>query len=77
MPITSCQLKHPPLLQTYALPSGPMAAPLGPPPQSATTSTFPSGVTRVNVPRAISTSRTLPSGMAMGPSGKRSPVAIL
>src|SRR3954452_1878596 len=52
-----------------------MAAPLGPPPGSATTSTFPSGVTRDSVRRLISTSSTLPSGIAIGPSGNCSPVA--
>src|SRR5215510_3093706 len=66
---------NPPLLQTYTAPSGPMAAPFGPPPVSPTTVTRPSGVTRVSVPRLISTSSTLPSGMAMGPSGNWRPSA--
>jgi len=39
------------------------------------TLTFPSGATRVTVPRAISTSTTEPSLSATGPSGKRNPVA--
>src|SRR5436190_8699976 len=54
-----------------------MAAPLGPPPQSATTSILPSGVTRLSVPRLISTTSTLPSGMAIGPSGNSRPVAMV
>src|SRR6266850_6359200 len=53
-----------------------MAAPFGPPPSWATTRTLPSGVTRERVRRSISTRRTEPSGMATGPSGKRSPDAI-
>src|SRR3954451_13137022 len=54
-----------------------MAAPLGPPPHSATTDTSPlSTSTRDRVPRAISTSTTLPSSIAIGPSGNRSPLAI-
>src|SRR4030095_12681608 len=53
-----------------------MAAPLGPPPSIATTRTLPSGVTRESVRRSISTRITEPSGMATGPSGKRSPDAI-
>src|SRR4051794_15320614 len=56
IPMISCQSKHPPLLHTYIAPSGPTAAPLGPPPHSATTSTDPDvGSTRLSVPRAIST----------------------
>ena len=42
------------------MPSGPIAAPLGPPPVLATTSFVPSGRTRVRVPRSISTSRLIP-----------------
>src|SRR4051794_36893046 len=53
-----------------------MAAPFGPPPHSATTSILPSGVTRLSVPRFISTTSTLPSGMAIGPSGNSRPDAI-
>src|SRR6059058_1949231 len=37
----------------------------------------PSGETRESVPRRISTSSTLPSGMAIGPSGNWSPVAMV
>src|SRR5471030_1684742 len=62
------QLK-PPLLQTYILPSGPIAAPLGPPGISATTSLRPSGHTRVSRRPRISTSTTDPSGITTGPSG--------
>src|ERR1700744_6375111 len=69
------QLK-PPLLQMYILPSGPSAAPLGPPGISATTSLRPSGQTRVNRRPRISTSTTDPSGIATGPSGNSRPVAI-
>src|SRR4249919_3332652 len=69
------QLK-PPLLQTYILPSGPSAAPLGPPGISATTSLRPSGQTRVSRRPRISTSTTDPSGMTTGPSGNSRPVAI-
>src|ERR1700744_3636489 len=68
------QLK-PPLLQMYILPSGPSAAPLGPPGISATTSLRPSGQTRVNRRPRISTSTTEPSGIATGPSGNSKPVA--
>src|SRR6266481_2538458 len=53
-----------------------MAAPLGPPPRVATTWIFPSGVTRESVRRSISTRMTEPSGIATGPSGKRSPDVI-
>src|SRR5438034_2042992 len=53
-----------------------MAAPFGPPPSLAITSTAPSGVTRESVWRAISTRMTEPSGIATGPSGKRNPDAI-
>src|SRR2546425_2078685 len=52
-----------------------MAAPFGPPPSCATTRTLPSGVTRESDRRSISTRMTEPSGMATGPSGKRSPEA--
>src|SRR6266581_9010123 len=69
------QLK-PPLLQTYILPSGPSAAPLGPPGISATTSLRPSGQTRVSRRPRISTSTTDPSGSTTGPSGNSRPVAI-
>src|SRR5215211_4810045 len=75
-PWASTQSNEPPLLATYSLPSGPTAAPLGPPPVRATTSTEPSGPTRVTVPRLISTTTTLPSLMATGPSGNWSPEAI-
>ena len=68
------QLK-PPLLQTYILPSGPSAAPLGPPGISATVSLRPSGQTRVSRRPRISTSTTEPSGMTTGPSGNSRPVA--
>src|SRR5256885_12938290 len=37
-------------------------------------SVFPLGVTRVSVPRLISTRITLPSGIAIGPSGNCNPV---
>ena len=53
-----------------------MAAPFGPPPSVAITWTLPSGVTRESVRRSISTRMTEPSGIATGPSGKRSPEAI-
>src|SRR5439155_25393190 len=66
---------NPPLLHTYAAPSGPMAAPFGPPPSSATTATSPAGETRDSVPRRISTSRTESSGIQTGPSGNSSPAA--
>src|SRR5690242_266225 len=68
------QLK-PPLLQTYILPSGPSAAPLGPPGISATTSLRPSGQIRVSRRPRISTSTTEPSGMTTGPSGNSRSVA--
>ena len=66
----------PPLLQTQSLPSGPSAAPLGPPPVSAATVRAPSGAMRVMRPAAISQTSTSPPGRATGPSGKRSPLAI-
>src|SRR6202022_1393662 len=66
---------NPPLLQTYILPSGPIAAPLGPPGISATTSLRPSGQTRVSRLPRISTSTTDPSGMTTGPSGNSRSVA--
>ena len=66
----------PPLLQTQSLPSGPSAAPLGPPPVSAATVRAPSGAMRVMRPAAISQTRMSPPGSATGPSGKRSPPAI-
>src|SRR3954453_23150484 len=75
IPMTSVHSK-PPLLQTYILPSGPMAAPFGPPPTWAITSFFPSGHTLVRLPVLISTSTTLPSAMATGPSGKPRPSVI-
>src|SRR5665213_4517906 len=74
MPGEGTQLK-PPLLQTYILPSGPSAAPLGPPGISATVSLRPSGHTRVSRRPRISTSTTEPSGMTTGPSGNSSPLA--
>src|SRR5580692_2580465 len=67
--------EKPPLLQTYILPSGPIAAPLGPPGICATTSLRPSGQTRVSRFPRISTSTTEPSGIATGPSGNSRPVA--
>src|SRR5581483_3623348 len=76
-PMTSMNSKQPPLLHTSTAPSGPTAAPFGPPPHSATTSMVPlSTSTRLNVPRAISTSTTLPSSIAIGPSGNRNPLTI-
>src|SRR6185437_2573268 len=74
VPREGIQLK-PPLLQTYILPSGPSAAPLGPPGISATVSLRPSGKTRVSRRPRISTSTTEPSGITTGPSGNSSPVA--
>src|SRR6516165_9396401 len=67
--------EKPPLLQTYILPSGPIAAPLGPPSIFATTSLRPSGHTRVRRAPRISTSTTEPSGIATGPSGNSRSVA--
>src|SRR5262249_21551512 len=67
--------ENPPLLQTYILPSGPSAAPLGPPGIFATTSLRPSGYTRVKRWPRISTSTTDPSGIATGPSGNSRSVA--
>src|SRR5918999_6037892 len=75
MPLARCQVK-PPLLHTYTAPSGPTAAPFGPPPSVATTSVRPCHA-RVNVPRAISTSSTEPSGIAIGPSGNCKPSATI
>src|SRR4249920_291388 len=72
MPLNSDH-SNPPLLQTYTFPSGPTAAPFGPPPVVATRVTSPPGLTRANVPLWISTTTTAPSSMAIGPSGKRSP----
>src|SRR6476620_6215951 len=68
------QLK-PPLLQTYILPSGPSAAPLGPPGICATTSLRPSGQTLFSRRPRISTSTTEPSGITTGPSGNSRSVA--
>src|SRR3984957_2141549 len=65
----------PPLLQIYILPSGPIAAPLGPPGISATTCLRPSGHTRVSRRPRISTSTTDPSGITTGPSGNSRSVA--
>src|SRR6059036_4026344 len=53
-----------------------MAAPFGPPPVVATMVCFPSGATRVSVPRLISTTSTLPSSRATGPSGNWRPLVI-
>src|SRR5258708_11908505 len=74
VPRERVQLK-PPLLQTYILPSGPIAAPLGPPGISAITCLRPSGQTRVRRRPRISTSTTDPSGMTTGPSGNSRSVA--
>src|ERR1700743_1020178 len=68
------QLK-PPLLQMYILPSGPRAAPLGPPGISATTSLRPAGQTPGNRRPRVSTSTNDPTGIATGPSGNSTPVA--
>ena len=76
MPAISWNAKQPPLLQMYAAPSGPIAAPFGPPPSLAMTCCLPSGMTRVSVSRAISTRITEPSGMAIGPSGNFRPEVI-
>src|SRR5262245_3166910 len=67
--------EKPPLLQTYILPSGPSAAPFGPPGIFATTSLRPSGQTRVSRCPRISTSTTEPSGITTGPSGNSRSVA--
>src|SRR5665647_604409 len=67
--------EKPPLLQTYILPSGPRAAPLGPPGICATTCLRPSGQIRVSRCPRISTSTTEPSGITTGPSGNSRPVA--
>ena len=67
--------ENPPLLQMYILPSGPSAAPFGPPGISATTSLRPSGEMRVSRLPRISTSTTDPSGITTGPSGNSRPVA--
>ena len=72
-PPKSTSVKQPPLLQRYNAPSGPMAAPFGPPAISATVSLRPSGHTRVMRGPNISTRTTLPSFMAIGPSGNLSP----
>jgi hypothetical protein len=53
-----------------------MAAPFGLPPGAATSDVDPSGCTRVRHPPPSSVTMTLPSGMATGPSGNRSPDAI-
>jgi hypothetical protein len=53
-----------------------MAAPLGPPPGCAISSFEPSAPMRVTAPLPISTTITLPSLIATGPSGNLSPVAI-
>src|SRR6266404_1417879 len=53
-----------------------MAAPFGPPPVVATMVCFPSGATRVSVPRLISTTNRLPSASATGPSGNWRPLVI-
>src|ERR1700712_864109 len=68
--------EKPPLLQMYILPSGPSAAPLGPPGISATTCLRPSGQTRVSLLPRISTSTTEPSGITTGPSGNSRSVAM-
>src|SRR5262245_3496632 len=65
----------PPLLEAYILPSGPSAAPFGPPGICATTSLRPSGQTRVSRWPRISTSTTEPSGITTGPSGNSRSVA--
>ena len=57
-------------------PSGPMAAPFGPPPVLTRISLDPSGFTRVWVWRLISVRITEPSFMAMGPSGNWKSSAI-
>ena len=75
MPMTSTK-SHPPLLQTYPAPSGPIASPLGLPPGVAIVSMRPSGCTRSTVRRLSSTHSTVPSGIHTGPSGNSSPVAI-
>src|SRR5262249_51533077 len=67
--------EKPPLLQTYILPSGPSAAPFGPPGICATTSLRPSGWTRVSLCPRISTSITEPPGITPGPWGNSRPVA--
>src|SRR5260221_2868218 len=54
---------------------GPSAAPLGPPPRSAITSTAPRASTRLKVPRRIATTRTEPSARGTGPSGNSRPSA--
>src|ERR1700752_1081695 len=67
--------EKPPLLQMYILPSGPSAAPFGPPGIFATTSLRPSGQTRVSRWPRISTNTTEPSGITTGPSGNSRSVA--
>lgn len=54
---------------------GAMAAPLGPPPTLAMTCCLPSGLTRVSVPRLISTATAIAS-IATGPSGNCEPEVI-
>src|SRR5579863_7497909 len=58
------------------MPPGPIARPFGPPPGLATVCFFPSGLTRVILPAAISTRMTEPSSIATGPSGNLSPDTI-
>src|SRR5690349_5002201 len=52
-----------------------MAAPLAPPPTSATSVFSPEGDTRTMRPPLTSATSTEPSAMATGPSGKASPSA--
>src|SRR5436305_7282196 len=66
---------HPPLLHTYTAPSGPIAIPFGLPPFSEITSTPPFGWIRWTVRRRSSTHNRVPSSIAIGPSGKKSPDA--
>src|ERR1700752_4489675 len=68
-------LTMPPLLHMYSAPSGPTAAPLGPPPTSATGHSLPSEPILVTRPAVVSTTRSEPSGIATGPSGNASPAA--
>src|ERR1700759_335361 len=67
--------EKPPLLQMYILPSGPRAAPFGPPGICPTTSLRPSGQPCVSLRPRISTSTTEPSGKTTGPSGNSRSVA--
>src|SRR5262245_5088846 len=53
-----------------------MAAPFGLPPGAATSDFDPSGPTRVRQPPPSSVTMTLPSAIATGPSGNRSPDVI-